>query len=145
MTTMEDTVPLSLLAAEWGTTTEALISQLGPDQPLTDDLGIRHIRRRDAARLLEQRQASEARKREADARHRAGIAAQLEPTRARVAALKERAAQFHRDGHSDMSAFEMMAAADKAADLDGYASRRMDALLRGESGGYRLTPTPTKE
>src|SRR6516165_6070398 len=86
--TMTQTVPIQMLAAEWNTTVEALITELGPDRVLTDALEIRHVSVSDAEELLGRRRAAAARHRAADAERPAQAAQQFSAQQARLQAIQ---------------------------------------------------------
>ena len=143
--TDEPLVPLQLLAAEWGAPADILAAELG-DKVITDGLQIRHARVADAHELLAQRKAREEARRQEEQAHRAAMAAQAEPIRARVAALQAQQRQMRRDGQIDAStpAFVAMAAGENEARLSP-ASRRMDGWLSGRSEGYTFAGQPRED
>jgi hypothetical protein len=137
-----DTVPLTVLAAELSVPVDNLAARLAAEVVRELASGIRVVPAPVARALIDE---------QADRRARAAQRAEEQrrakppnPVQQRVRTLKRRAEELHRSGDSTMSAFEMMAAADTQAHLDGAPSRRMDGWLRGESTGYRFTSTSTE-
>ena len=84
---MTDTIPLQLLATEWGVAADTLAAQLG-DAIVTDCLRVRHVAIQDACKLLEQLDAEAARQRLEDEQHRAAMAAMQQPVIDRVQAIQ---------------------------------------------------------
>jgi hypothetical protein len=143
---MTHTIPLRLIADEWGTSVEALISELGPDRLLIDDLEIRHISVDDARELLAARKAREARQRQEDEQHREHLDAMLAPTLARVQAIQAQQRAARADGQidSDTPALAAMRMNDTDTRLE-QKGRLFEELLnagnRGEYGTmHRFTP-----
>jgi len=135
----ETTIPLALLAMEWGETPEALAADLNPGAIHTD-LGIRYITRHTAQELLERRNRAAQARAQAEAAQREHLDAMLAPTLARVAAL-----QANGDIDRDTPAFVAMTLSDPNSRLEA-AGRRFDDMLgagrRGEMGTmYRFNPT----
>jgi hypothetical protein len=142
----DQTVPLQLLAAEWGTTVQALVNELGADGVLTDDLEIRHTTATDARTLLAQRKSRDARQRQEDEQRRAAMAAMQQPVLDRVAALqaKQHAQRVNGEIDANTPALVAMALGDPHTRLEA-AGRRFDDMLnagrRGEMGTmYRFNP-----
>jgi hypothetical protein len=138
-------VPLQLLATEWDAPIEELANQLA-DNLITDNLGIRHVRRADAAQLLAQRQAQAHADAQADAAYREHLDTMLAPTLARVAAIQRAQRAARADGQIDSNTPAL--AAMRMNDPDGrleQKGRLFDELLnagnRGEYGTmHRFTP-----
>ncbi|BBY01045.1 hypothetical protein [Mycobacterium seoulense] len=139
---MNELIPLSVLALDTGTTA-AELERRHADRTLPDHLGRVCV---DAELARELIAAERARveghaqyRRQARQTQREKVAA-THPRR-RVKAITEHQAQLREKGliDADMSAFAVMGSGDTQASLDGYASRRMDAWLRGESTGGRYT------
>jgi len=142
----ETTIPLALLAMEWGETPEALAADLNPGAIHTD-LGIRYITRHTAQELLERRNRAAQARAQAEAAQREHLDAMLAPTLARVAALqtKQHAQRANGDIDRDTPAFVAMTLSDPNSRLEA-AGRRFDDMLgagrRGEMGTmYRFNPT----
>lgn len=137
-TNMPD-IPLTVVAAELGADIHSLARRLG-DEVFTDEAsGLKVVDAAVCRRLIGEKRARDAAIRAQAQAAKAEKAQRLDPMHARVAALKERAEQFHRDGNSPLTAIEMMCAQAKQDSLDGVPSWRMDAWLRGESYGARFT------
>jgi hypothetical protein len=143
---MTHTIPLRLIADEWGTSVEALISELGPDRLLIDDLEIRHISVEDARELLAARKAREARQRQADEQHREHLDAMLAPTLARVQAIQAQQHAARADGQidSDTPALAAMRMNDTDTRLEQKGRLFEELLNAGNRGDYgtmvRLSP-----
>lgn len=141
--TADATIPVALLAGEWNIPIETLINLIGADRLITDDCGIRKVRRTDAAALFEQRQAEAAARAEAHARWLAELSAESNARTARIKALQEHQEQLVASGAvaPGVSALELMMGAEKQASLDGHASRKIDFYLSGRAGeGHSLSP-----
>lgn len=135
---MTETIPLSLLASEWGVKPEQLIADLGADQIVTDDLAIRHVRRSDAAVLLERRQRQAADRAARDAARRAALGEQSNRLHRRVRALKHHQARLRANGTyaPDLTAHGVMCGAEKEGQL-ARKGRYFDELLgAGNRGDY---------
>ena len=139
----DQTVPIQLLAAEWGISAEALASELGPGRLIIDELGVRHTTVTDARELLAQRRARAEVQRQEELERVAVIDAMGAPTRARVQALQAHQRQLFATGQVDAGAdaLTVMTAGENEARL-GPASRRMDGYLRGVSEGHTFNPQP---
>jgi len=144
-----DTVPLALLAGEWDMDVDTLAGQLG-ERVIIDDLEVRHVRRTDAAELLEQRRAQAQARAEAETAHRERLAALQRPILNRVAAIQahQLAQRANGDIDSGTSALSAMRMADTDTRLTAAAGRLDELLHAGKQGhvGYlhRLEPTTPK-
>jgi hypothetical protein len=143
MTDDHATIPLQLLASEWGLTPEELIAQLGADKVLTDVLGIRHVRAVDAAALHNRRNAEAQRHREADEARKAQAAQEFSAQQARLQAIQAQQAPVIAHDPSQ-PALAVMMGADHASRME-QAGQRFDEYVgiqhRGEIGTMtKLSP-----
>ena len=144
---MTQTVPIQMLAAEWNTTVEALITELGPDRVLTDALEIRHVSVSDAEELLARRRAEAARHRAADEERKAQAAQQFSAQQARLQAIQRHQAVL-RANDPGLDAYATMLANDAdSSGRQGAAGRAFDEVFaaqqRGDIGVFtRLSPPP---
>jgi hypothetical protein len=140
------TIPLRLLADEWGIPVDVLADQFG-DKIITDTLRIRHINVVDAIALLEARDLEAARHRAADEVRNAEIARGYAAQQARLQAIAARAAAA-RASDPGMSPYAIMVAGDPDDRLDA-SSERLDEMLSAGSRGdvgvmHRITPSTEK-
>ena len=142
-------IPISVLALDVGATGAELARRLA-DEVLVDDVGRLCVDRDTARALIAEHQArvaaSAAAQRDRDQAYRDAIAAQSQPTHARIKALQDHQGALRATGQwdPDMSAFEVMCVGHHASRLDD-AGHKFDEMLsaerRGELGsGYRLQP-----
>jgi hypothetical protein len=134
----DQTVPIQLLAAEWGTSVEALISELGPGRLITDELEIRHTTVSDALELLAQRKARDARQRGEEQERLVTMAAMQQPVIARVRAIqaKQRAQRAAGEIDADTPALVAMTLGDPNTRLEAAGRRFEDMLNAGRQGNY---------
>jgi len=131
-----DTIPLALLADAWGTTPDALATQLGSDAIVTDCLRIRHVRVQAACKLLEARDAEAARHRAADEVRKAQAAQQFAAQQARLQAIQRQQAAV-RASDPGLDAYAVMLAAFDEV----FAAQK-----RGDIGVFtRISPPPPQE
>jgi hypothetical protein len=144
--TADTLIPLQLLAAEWGTTVEQLISELGDHRVITDALEVRFISVTDARELLAQRKTREAQRQQDQAAWRAALDAQGAPIRAKIAALQAHQKQLFATGQVDHNAdaYAVMTCGENDRRLSS-ASRRMDGWLAGRSEGAMFNPQPARK
>jgi hypothetical protein len=139
------TVPLQLLATEWGLSPEELITALGADRVLVDALEIRHVRVADAQQLLTKRNAEAARHREADEVRRAAMDRDSAAQQARLHAIQAQQAPLIASDPSQ-PALAVMMGRDHNNQLE-RAGRHFDEYLRIERSGAvgtmtKFTPSP---
>jgi hypothetical protein len=120
------TVPLQLLASEWGVDSDALAAQFG-DAVIVDDLEVRHVRCADAAELLGCRRAEAARHAEATEVRNAEAAQEFAAQQARLEAIQRRALVVHASDPT-LDAYGVMVSGDRNERLEA-ASERLDELL----------------
>jgi len=128
---MTDTIPLQLLATEWGVAADTLAAQLG-DAIVTDCLRVRHVAIQDACKLLEQLDAEAARQRLEDEQHRAAMAAMQQPVIDRVQAIqaKQHAQRANGEIDADTPALVAMTMGDPNNRLEAAGRRFGDPRPR---------------
>jgi len=134
---MTDTIPLQLLATEWGVAADTLAAQLG-DAIVTDCQRVRHVAIQDACKLLEQLDAEAARQRLEDEQHRAAMAAMQQPVIDRVQAIqaKQHAQRANGEIDADTPALVAMTMGDPNNRLEAAGRRFDDMLNAGRAGHY---------
>jgi hypothetical protein len=130
------TIPLRLLADEWGIPADTLANQLG-DAVITDAVRIRHVSVTAAIALLERLDAEAARQRLEDEQWRAAMATMQQPVLARVAALQAKQYAQRATGQIDSGtpALVAMTMDDPNSRLEA-AGRRTDELLTAAKAGH---------
>jgi hypothetical protein len=140
MTARETSVPLALLASEWGLRDYELAGMLG-DRVFVDAIGVRRVWFADAACLFEQREAEQAAREQADATRLEQMRRESQAQIDRVVAIGRHQDELRASGaiQPNATALEVMCGAAKSESLD-RAGTRLDALLAGECWGESLSP-----
>jgi hypothetical protein len=140
MTTDTGLIALVTVASELGQPVDVLAGRLGGQITQDATTGLRMVPAAAARALIDEQAAARVRERER-ARSLSALVAKYS-LRQRVRALAAQQEQLRASGQwdPDMSAYAVMAAGDTRDHLDGYASRRMDRWLRGESDGAGISP-----